>query len=83
LSDTALLIIAKLGFYGTVGILIYIVYYEFTSYKIRSQKAELKLKEEENENRVNSLTPDELIDLVNSGKEPGSTESGSDGKGPT
>lgn len=78
MSDTALLIIAKLGFYGAVAILIYLVYYEFTSWRIRAEKAELKLKEEENENRVNSLTPDELIDLINeddgsSGPEGGSS----------
>jgi hypothetical protein len=77
MSNAAMLIISKLGFYGAIGVVIYLIYYELTSSRIRSKEAEIKLKEKENENKVNSLTPSELIDLINKDNGPGGTKGGS------
>ena len=80
MTDAALLALSKGCFGFAICVIIYIVYYEWKKSKIAAEEAERKLGEEENENRVNSLTPDELIALVNADTEPGSAKGGPSGK---
>jgi hypothetical protein len=66
-------IVSKLVFGGSLLLIIYIVYFEWKTSQISAEKARIALGEKENEDKVNSLDPNQLVDLVNS-DEPSSTE---------
>lgn len=68
-------IVSKLVFGSSIILIIYVIYYEWKTAKIAAEKARIRLGEIENETKVNNLTPDQLIDLVNNGSEPSSPES--------
>ena len=61
---------SKLVFGSSLVLIVYIVYYEIKINRINAEKAIIKLQEMENENKVNSLTPDELVSVINDGVEP-------------
>jgi hypothetical protein len=79
MSTDELALLSKIIFGGSICLILYIIYFEWRTAQINAEKAQIALGEKENEDRVNSLTPDELLDLVN-GIEPGSTKGSSDPK---
>lgn len=83
MTDTQILIISKIIFYGSIVVIIYLVYWEWKKAKIKAEVDEIEMGEIKNENTVNSLTPDELVDLINSGIEPDGTQSSPTTKKPS
>jgi len=70
MSSEALSIIAKTVFGGSLILIFYVIYRMIKETAIKAEEEEIKIGEMENENYVNSLSPDELVELINSGKEP-------------
>jgi hypothetical protein len=83
MSAQAIEVCSKFLFGSSILLIIYIVYFEVKSARIRAEKAEIELGENDNENTVKSLTPDQLLDLVNSQPSSSSTKSDSNPKKPT
>jgi hypothetical protein len=75
LTDTLALLLSKGAFGFAICVILYLIYYEYEQNKIAKEKAIIELGEKKNEDEVSKLTPDELIDLVTTGKLP-NTEPG-------
>lgn len=83
MSDAQIELVAKMVFYGSIALFIFTAYREWKKSQIEAEEDEIEMGELENENKVNSLTPDELIALINDGKEPDSTKNNSNTKKPS
>ena len=58
-------IIAKGAFSGSILLILYLIYYEWKSAKNRAEELKIQLGEKGNEDKVEALSDDDLVDLVN------------------
>ena len=75
---TALEIFSKVIFGSSVILILYIIFYEWKSSQIADEKAEIQLKELENENIINNSSDAAIVDDIN--KECESGQPGSSNK---
>ena len=65
MTSDLLVLLSKFVFAGSVLLVLYIVYFEWKTAKIRAEEAEIKLGEKQNEDLVDSLDDTQLINTIN------------------
>ena len=65
MTDGAWAFLAKALFGGSILLIIYIVYSEVVTSRIKKEQADIKLGEEENANTVKNLSDNQLVDKLN------------------
>lgn len=78
ISDFALNILAKSVFGGSLVLIVYVLYREFSLNRIKAENDEIALGEKNNEDLVNSFSDNDLVDAIN--KEYSTTSNATTGK---